>query len=193
MSIATEITRLQTAKSNLKTSIENKGVTVPSSTTLDGYAALVDQISVGGGSGLEYETGTYTPTSDVSKPTINFANTHDKTPLFVMFVDCTGTYNSVSDTNHTFCYFDYNLAFGSETFPSSSTYEYGMASGRYRSTNASTFSTTSYYMTKPSSDTGSGSNSYPRYFVNEGWFNPRTVSSRYWRSGRTYKWIAVWL
>ena len=51
MSIATEITRLQTAKSDLKTSIENKGVTVPSATTLDGYAALVDQISSGGGGG----------------------------------------------------------------------------------------------------------------------------------------------
>lgn len=48
MSIATEISRLQTAKSDLKTSIENKGVTVPSATTLDGYAALVDQISGGG-------------------------------------------------------------------------------------------------------------------------------------------------
>lgn len=53
MSIATEISRLQTAKSDLKTSIENKGVTVPSSTTLDGYAALVDQIS-GGGGATEY-------------------------------------------------------------------------------------------------------------------------------------------
>lgn len=47
MSIASEITRLQTAKSDLKTSIENKGVTVPSATTIDGYAALVDQISGG--------------------------------------------------------------------------------------------------------------------------------------------------
>lgn len=47
MSIASEISRLQTAKFDLKTSIENKGVTVPSATTLDGYAALVDQISGG--------------------------------------------------------------------------------------------------------------------------------------------------
>ena len=60
MSIASEITRLQTAKSDLKTSIENKGVTVPASTKLDGYASLVDQIS-GGGSGkpvVLYFTGT---------------------------------------------------------------------------------------------------------------------------------------
>lgn len=48
MSIANEILRLQQAKSDLATSIENKGVTVPAATTLDGYAALVDQIQQGG-------------------------------------------------------------------------------------------------------------------------------------------------
>ena len=48
MSIATQIQRLQGAKAALATSIENKGVTVPSSTKLDGYAALVDQIQQGG-------------------------------------------------------------------------------------------------------------------------------------------------
>lgn len=45
MSIATEITRLQTAKADLKTAIESKGVTVPSATKLGGYADLVEQIS----------------------------------------------------------------------------------------------------------------------------------------------------
>lgn len=49
MSIASEISRLQTAKADLKTAIEAKGVTVPSSTKLDGYAALVDSIQAGGG------------------------------------------------------------------------------------------------------------------------------------------------
>lgn len=48
MSIASEITRLQTAKADLKTAIEGKGVTVPSSTKLDGYADLVESISGGG-------------------------------------------------------------------------------------------------------------------------------------------------
>lgn len=51
MSIATEITRLQGAKADLKTAIEAKGVTVPSSTTIDGYATLVGQISGGGSTG----------------------------------------------------------------------------------------------------------------------------------------------
>ena len=49
MSIASEISRLQTAKADIKTEIEGKGVTVPSATTLDGYASLVRQIQTGGG------------------------------------------------------------------------------------------------------------------------------------------------
>lgn len=55
MSVATEITRIQGAKADLKTSIEAKGVTVPSDTLISGYAALVDQIS--GGSGLPDSDG----------------------------------------------------------------------------------------------------------------------------------------
>jgi len=49
MSVVSEITRLQNAKASLKTAIEGKGVTVPSSTKLDGYADLVDSIQQGGG------------------------------------------------------------------------------------------------------------------------------------------------
>ena len=53
MSLSSEITRLQNAKSALKTSIEAKGVTVSDSTLISGYAALVDQIPTGGGGGNE--------------------------------------------------------------------------------------------------------------------------------------------
>ena len=49
MAISDEITRLQQAKSALKTSIEGKGVTVSSDATLDDYPALVDSIETGGG------------------------------------------------------------------------------------------------------------------------------------------------
>lgn len=44
MTIASEITRLQWAKADIKTSIENKWVTVPSSAKLDDYSSYVDQI-----------------------------------------------------------------------------------------------------------------------------------------------------
>ena len=48
MSIVTEITRIQGAKASLKTSIENKGVTIPSSAKIDDYHNYVDQIQQGG-------------------------------------------------------------------------------------------------------------------------------------------------
>lgn len=55
MSIATEITRLATAKSNIKTAIENKGVQVPSSTKLDAYPQYISQIEGGGGGDEEWK------------------------------------------------------------------------------------------------------------------------------------------
>ena len=43
--IAEEIQRLKEAKSSIKTSIENKGVTVSETATLDAYPALIDSIA----------------------------------------------------------------------------------------------------------------------------------------------------
>lgn len=53
MSISSEIERLEGAKNALAASIENKGVTVPADTKIDGMAALVDQIQGGGGGDCE--------------------------------------------------------------------------------------------------------------------------------------------
>ena len=53
MSIATEIQRLQTAKENIKTAVENKGVEVGNG-TIDTYAEKIGEISAGGG--LDYDT-----------------------------------------------------------------------------------------------------------------------------------------
>lgn len=47
MSIATQIHRLQTAKADIKTAIENKGVTIPSNATIDAYPTYVSQITSG--------------------------------------------------------------------------------------------------------------------------------------------------
>ena len=51
MSIVDQITRLSNAKAAIKTSIENKGITVGNDVKLDGYPALIDSIEAGGGSG----------------------------------------------------------------------------------------------------------------------------------------------
>lgn len=76
MSIASEITRLQNAKASIKTAIEGQGVTVPSSTTLDGYATLIDSISGGGGGGsVDVASGTFTGdgTSNTKSFSVSFA------------------------------------------------------------------------------------------------------------------------
>lgn len=49
MSISTEFTRLQTAKENIKTSLQNKGVTVSDTAKLDEYSSLIDNIETGSG------------------------------------------------------------------------------------------------------------------------------------------------
>ena len=51
MSIATEISRIQQAKADIKSSIEAKGVTVPSAALIDDYSDYVDAIQTGGGGG----------------------------------------------------------------------------------------------------------------------------------------------
>ena len=70
MSIANEIQRLQSAKADIKSAIEQKGVTVGDG-TIDTYASLISLIS-GGGSGLpnaitESQSGSFTVASDTAE------------------------------------------------------------------------------------------------------------------------------
>ena len=51
MAISDELTRIQTAKADIKASIEAKGVTVPSDALIDTYSNYVDEIQTGGGGG----------------------------------------------------------------------------------------------------------------------------------------------
>lgn len=48
MSIASDVTRIESAKAAIKAAIEGKGVTVPDGTMLDGMAALIESIEAGG-------------------------------------------------------------------------------------------------------------------------------------------------
>ncbi len=57
MAISNEIARLQQAKADIKTAIEAKGVSVPSSAKLDAYDGYIGQIVTGGGG------ATLTPTA----------------------------------------------------------------------------------------------------------------------------------
>lgn len=50
MSIATELNRIIDAKADIKTAIENKGITIPDNTLINAYSEYIDDISTGGSS-----------------------------------------------------------------------------------------------------------------------------------------------
>lgn len=159
----------------------------------DGFIVLPPD---GGGSpivgGLEYETGTYQPSVDDNNPTINFTGTHDKPPMFLMISDVTGTYDATENTHQFFGYMDWYRLTGEGFNPSTTATSYAQRVSIYRGTNASSITTNDTSFSFNSDTTGSSS-TYPLYWVTESWFKPSANStSRYWRAGRTYKWIAVW-
>lgn len=156
-------------------------------------AELVVNVSGGGGSGLVYETGTYTPTADIARPQIKWANTHTEAPILVALADATGTSSNVTNSNHLFCYFDPYKMFGKGYPYSSSGYRYAIAYYSYRGSSTTSLSSGAINCSKNSDNTGDSDNSYSRYWASPTDFHPQSNStSRYWRQGRTYKWIAVW-
>ena len=70
MSVQTEITRIESAKTAIATAIEGKGVTVPTGTKLDGLAALVESIEAGGGDMALLGSGSFTLSEEI-KPIIS--------------------------------------------------------------------------------------------------------------------------
>ena len=146
--------------------------------------------SGGGGAGLTYESGTYTTDSNVARPTISFAKTRTKPPIFVWMHDVTAA-SPQTQSQVLFGYIDADQIFG-RGWPYGSGSRYGMAIHGYTQNNTSpTVANTIFQY--PSSNTGSSSSSYPRYYVTEASFRPYSNStSRYWRADRTYKWLAVW-
>ena len=85
MSIATEISRLQTAKADIKAAIEAKGVTVPAAAKLDTYDDYVAQISGGGGGQQVVLSGDTTQT--------------------LMWVNASGVWNVAQSGGTTRCYY----------------------------------------------------------------------------------------
>ena len=126
MSIASEISRLQTAKAGLKTAIEGKGVTVSDTATLDAYPALVESIQTGGSGGSDADLIGVIERSGTS---VNIPNGCTKIGDYA-FYRMTNAYqltNGIPDTvtyigNYAFYYLEYLGRFGSISLPDSITY-----------------------------------------------------------------------
>lgn len=149
-----------------------------------GFVHLDDE---GGGSsgGLEYEMGTLTLSSDESTPIISFTNTHTDVPIYINITDVTETLaTDNSNLYWTFMnWYTLNNSFIKTTSSSNiyGRYQYGWktssgaSAGNIDCTNTGTSSTSLYYLVESTR------------------FGPYCGSNnRYWRAGRTYKWIAVW-
>lgn len=146
-----------------------------------------------GGGGLEYETGTWTPTEDVANPTINFADSHTNPPISIIFYDATGTEDFTGNSDWVFAWSDFSQVGGVPISISSTANGYAKASLTVRTTSTTSFSSWQYDVRTPYSDTSASSNYQYRYWVTASRFCPfANQSSRYCRVGRTYKWIAVW-
>lgn len=167
--------------------------TVTTNGTYDVTALASLIVNVSGGGGLEYETGTYKPSADISRPTISFANTHSKPPVIIVFADGSETPANISTyTSISFVFADVYKLFGKGVPRSTSAIGYSIYLYERRGSGTSIGyggGTTA----NSSDDTDDSSTSYSRYFATESNFKPYGGSSSYyWRATQTYNWIAVW-
>lgn len=164
-------------------SITANGTYNASSDNADGYSSVTVNVS-GGGGGLEYEAGTWIPASDVADYTISFSSTHTTAPFFYMVVDSGTDYFTTTNTNYATAVFSPYLFCGAIQKPSSGANYYAYMHFRFRTSSSTAFSTGNSAIVS-SADFGNWATSTGiRAYANS--------ASRYWRSGRTYKWVAVW-
>lgn len=163
--------------------LDTTGANATSADILSGKTAYVNGSLVTGAlsAGLHYETGTWTPSSNTATTAISFSNAHTKAPFFAVVFD-SGNYSSTTKSDVLFAYFNWGAFTGSTMAPASNggTRNYGGYRFTYRETSTSSFSTSNGDVTASSYSgiTSTGLAISPS-------------SSRYWRSGRSYKWIAV--
>ena len=146
--------------------------------------AAVDVAVSGGGGGLEYETGTWTPASDIARGTISFSDSHSEPPISFAVADMTGT--NVPDASSIIaCIFgNWYGAFGYPAYSSNGGAQYGAARFSYGGISSGSQTLSSL--------TGETNAAASYWATSEAIYPYANSDTRYWRSGRTYKWIAVW-
>lgn len=188
MSVSSEITRISDNVSDALLAIAAKGVVIPTGSNSDDLATLIAAIS--SGSSIEMESGTFTPSTDYSHPTISFSKTHSAPPSFAWIA-----YNGFTSSSSmmAFVLFDPVALFGFPLYYNGSNTRKGAYFIGYRGTgSAATFS--SGVITYGPDNTGSSDNTYYRYFATESQFKPYSGSGqRYFRSSNTFSWKAYWL
>lgn len=153
-----------------------KSITANGTYDVASYASAEVNVA-GGASGLEYETGTYTAAAD-ELPTISFANSHSTAPALVVFVDADSYVSQAAGILYSFV--DLTALFGQGLEISSTTTRDAFFGFVRIGSNGS--SSTGFKSITTVSD----------HVTNTG-FKPNFDGSTYkCKSGKTYKWIAIW-
>lgn len=167
-------------------------ITAPKTAMLADGVVTTGTGSGGGSGGLEYETGTYTPASDIARPTISFAKTHSVPPASVIFSDVSGntgisTYSNLFVTISDFYRLNGTGIPYNDAQSRNGTAHFGYFGSSLTAAAANTL------ITYDSDTQTDESNVYYRYWATASNFMPFTSNtSRKWKAGRTYKWIAIW-
>jgi len=153
-------------------------------------AGVKTEGTASGGGGLEYEEGTWTPTEDIARPTISFANIHTARPVSIIFADINNA--PLEGYNHAWIFSSFidSVGAGVKVNVSGNTHYYARVTGWYLSTGATSASVANYNITNTTDSSGTGGMGY--WATTAGFIPGSGSTSRYWKSGRTYKWIAVW-
>ena len=158
--------------------------------SVSGYSAV--DVSVGGSSGLEYETGAWTPSEDVSLYYVYFTNAHSTAPMFYAVADVTSS-SVQTFSNFAITYTNFESAFGGGGAITTSTIMYGLVGLRYNSSSNTSSTGSTNLITVPLAQSDGSTSAHPTFWAtNERITLNTTSNSRYFHAGRTYKWIAVW-
>ena len=153
--------------------------------------------SSGGGGGLEYETGTWTPTEDVTTANISFSKTHATPPAIVCMSDTSTTGNTwVAQTLYYWSFINSDDLFGEPfgEFPITSASNNGYGTVQYtRRTTGTTMSNQVHKLVTSSSDINDDSLNKSRFNATATGFKAYgNNASTMWRTDGIYKWIAIW-
>ncbi len=192
MSIASEITRLSGVRSDIFTSITNKGVAVPAGSTFSSCPTLIDSIVTGGGGGDP--TSMINPTFTASGYASGYRPFTATQNVIPKYDEIYGTYISGQYSNYVFIQvpmsalsgagdltnYNLNLNFQSWNVGGTQSIDIIPNSADLYSNHYSTNKTTNDF-------TSSGSYSPPLYYLN---FNGSDLSL-YWDSIQQQSWIAT--
>ena len=163
----------------------------------NGYLVVPTTGGGGGGStGLEYESGTYIPSSDISTAfTISFTNTHTTPPFFfsIFYTDSSALVTERTAVGN--MYFNLGQLFSPYTYGTDGTsVVYGNAFQMFSANTAPTSgsgSVQSVALYTPYNDQTASATSNSRYWATETGITAY-AGGRAFKANKTYKWIAIW-